>query len=431
MPSLFDTIVAPITGPPPAAVAWVRVSGPEAWRIGAEVFSPWPNEPTPRTVLYGRYATGDDGLAIPFEAAHSYTGEDAVELSMHGSRASIHSAVEACLAAGARLAEPGEFTQRAFLNGRIDLSQAEGVRESCEAFTAAQLRLASRLREGVISQEVIRIREDLIRLLSGIEASVDFSEEIGDLDRVQAAEVCNRLLFSIDRLLMNAESGRILREGFRIAIVGPPNAGKSSLLNALLGAERAIVTDTPGTTRDYIEEQADFGGVPVVLIDTAGLRESDDAVESIGVQRSRTVASQADLVWYVYDGSIGTVTEDEVAAFDRPVRLVANKADLGTSGPGLPVSALTGDGLAGLVQEVREQVDLDVAVPLINRRHETILLTARDTLETFEHALENEGADDLLSVLLSQTIIQLGEITGETAAPDMVERIFHDFCIGK
>lgn len=383
--------------------------------------------------MYGHFGSGDDGLAIAFERGHSYTGEDSVELSMHGSRASINSVVEACLKAGARLAQPGEFTQRAFLNGRIDLSQAEGVRESCEALTDAQLRLASQVREGAISSAVIRIREDLLRMLSGIEASVDFSEEIGDFDREAAGRSCSRILFEIDRLLMNAEAGRILREGYRIAIVGPPNAGKSSLLNRLLGSDRAIVTETPGTTRDYIEERADFGGIPVVLVDTAGLRDTDDSIEAIGVQRSRHLASKADAIWFVYDGSLPWSDQiaEEADSFDRPVKLVANKADLGSNGPGLPISALTGEGLPELIQDTKEQIDIDPTTPLINRRHEPILLSARDTLETFEHALQNEGADDLLSVLLSQCIVQLGEITGETAAPDMVERIFHDFCIGK
>ncbi|MEZ0325840.1 MAG: tRNA modification GTPase, partial [Fimbriimonas sp.] len=337
-----------------------------------------------------------------------------------------------CLSLGARLARPGEFTERAFLHGRIDLAQAEGVRESCEALTEAQLRLASRVREGSISREVSRIRQEIERLLSAVDASVDFSEEIGEFDRERAAEVCAAALRAIDKLLWNADAGRIMREGYRVAIVGPPNAGKSSLLNALLKIERSIVTDVPGTTRDYIEEKADFGGVPVVLIDTAGLRETQDTVELIGVQRSRVIAAQADTVWYVYDGSEGWSDEDEMlaSAFGSYVKLLANKSDLGASGPGMPISAMTGAGLDRLVEEIKEHAQVDSAEPLINRRHEPILLATRDALEAFEMSL-GEAPDDLLSVLLTQAVMQLGEITGETAAPDMVERIFHDFCIGK
>jgi tRNA modification GTPase len=279
---------------------------------------------------------------------------------------------------------------------------------------------------------VTRIREQLEMLLTAVEASVDFSEEIGDFDRERAREVCEGALRSIDKLLWNADAGRIMREGYRVAIVGPPNAGKSSLLNALLRSERSIVTDIPGTTRDYIEEQADFGGVPVVLIDTAGLRETQDTVESIGVQRSRAIASQADVIWYVYDGAEGWSDEDEMlsGAFGSLVRLLANKSDLGTSGPGMPISTTTGNGLDRLVQDIREQAQVDSTEPLINRRHEPILLSVRDILETFDDSL-GESPDDLLSVLLTSAVMQLGEITGETATPDMIERIFHDFCIGK
>ncbi len=382
--------------------------------------------------MYGHHASGDDGLAIAFRAEHSYTGEDAVELSMHGSRASIASVVESCLKSGARLARPGEFTQRAFLHGRIDLSQAEGVRESCEALTEAQLRLASRVREGSISREVGKVREELEKLLGAVEASVDFSEEIGDFDRERAAQVSAAVLRSIDKLLWNADAGRIMREGYRVAIVGPPNAGKSSLLNALLKTERSIVTDSPGTTRDYIEELADFGGVPVVLIDTAGLRESQDPVESIGVQRSRTIASQADAIWYVYDGSRGWSDEDELlsVAFGPFIKLLANKADLGSSGPGLAISATTGEGLQSLIEDVREHAQVDSVEPLINPRHERILLAAREVMDAFDLSL-GEAPDDLLSVLLTQATMLLGEITGDTAALDMIDRIFHDFCIGK
>ena len=382
--------------------------------------------------VYGRYGSGDDGLALPFESSHSYTGEESVELSMHGSRASVSFVIEACLAAGARLAEAGEFTQRAFLNGRLDLSQAEGVRESCEAQTEAQLRLGAATREGAVGREVGAFRERLLKMLGAVEASIDFSEEIGEFDRVSATLEVQSILRSIDRLLNNAEAGRIMREGFRVAIVGPPNAGKSSLMNALLGMDRSIVTDVPGTTRDYIEETADFEGVPVVLIDTAGLRDTEDLVESLGVQRSRALAAHADEIWFVYDIQEGwsPSLESQVKGFGRPVIVLANKSDLGGSGPGKRISAVTRDGLNELIEDIASRSEAQPGVPLINRRHEPILLAARETLEALELSLE-DAPEDLLSVLITQTTMQLGEITGETAQPDMIEKIFHDFCVGK
>ena len=427
----FDSIVAPITGAPPAAVAWIRISGADAWEIASRVFRPW--SPEPRRVLYGKFESGDDGLAIPFLAEHSYTGEDAVELSMHGSRASVQAAIEACLAAGARLADPGEFTLRAFLNGRIDLSQAEGVRESCEALTDRQLRLGARLREGSLSQEVAAVRKIFTALLAGVEASVDFSEEIGDFDRVAAQQDLDIAARRIDCLLEASTVGRVVREGFRIAIVGPPNAGKSSLLNALLREERSIVTEIAGTTRDYVEEAADFDGIPVVLIDTAGLRESHDQVESIGIQRSRAQASRADAIWYVYDASEGWQDHDEreVGGFDRPVTILANKSDLARGDRGLVVSSVTRDGLPDLIAKVKADAGVDEAQPLINRRHEPILREVREAIDELGYAMESDAPDDLLSVLLHQAISCLGVITGETASTDMIERIFADFCIGK
>jgi tRNA modification GTPase len=430
----FDTIVAPITGTPPSAVAWVRLSGPEAWVIASRVFAPWPEKVEARRAIYGHYAAGDDGMALPFAEGHSYTGEETVELSMHGSYASLRAVVDACLASGARLAEPGEFTQRAFLNGRIDLSQAEAVRETIEALTETQLRQASRNREGALRDEVESMCAELMRLLAALEASVDFSEEIGDFDRLAASESIMHIVKRLERLRSGARAARLVRDGYRIAIVGPPNAGKSSLMNRLLGSNRAIVTDIPGTTRDFVEERLDLDGVPVVLVDTAGLRQTEDPIEQIGIERALAQARMADDVWYVHDASLGMVETDVdwLRQLGRPVEVLSNKADLGMEGAwGTPVSALTGLNIDSLVESVRRDVLRHAPEIAINERHAVILDGALATLQDLEGALSHQSPDDLLSVFLQEVIATLGRITGETAEPDMIERIFHDFCVGK
>lgn len=425
--------MAPITGNQPAAVAWVRLSGPDSWEIASKVFTNWPHTPESHRAVFGTYRHGDSGLALAFEEHHSYTGEEAVELSIHGSTASSRSLVELCLAEGARHADPGEFTLRAFLNGRIDLTQAEAVRDTVEARTETQLRAANLNRKGVLRRSVAQIRQDVLRILAMVEASVDFSEEIGELDHDAASLALAETIAQIDSLLRTADSGRILRKGYRVAIVGPPNAGKSSLLNALLGEDRSIVTEIPGTTRDYVEEQVELAGLPIVLIDTAGLRDTDDRVESIGIQRTCAIAANADVVWYLFDASVGWTPDDQAAIdrFDRPVHVLANKSDLANAEYGWPISALTRMGFERLFDSLSDLLDCDSGQPLINFRHQPLLLQARKSLSECLSSVSSYAPDDLLSVLLTDAAQHLGAITGETASPDMIERIFHDFCIGK
>ncbi len=429
MKPFFDTIVAPITGPGPAAVAVVRLSGPEAWMVASEVFGSWPLVVEPRKATYGHFVHGDDGLVLPFEEGHSFTGEQTVEMSIHGSRASVRGLVDSCLKLGARMAEPGEFTHRAFLNGRIDLTQAEAVRETVDSQTERQLKLANLIRDGALRRRVDAIRDGVVKLLVAVEASTDFSEEIGELDQAATDADLASLIQELERLLQTSTTGWVVRNGLRIAIVGPPNAGKSSLLNALLGADRAIVTAIPGTTRDYVEEMADFDGLPVVLIDTAGLRDSQDEVEALGIQRSRAQAAAADLIWYVYDASIG-LFEGDLLGFETAVR-IGNKCDLGRLGNGLFVSALTREGLDQLVRSTLERFDSTVDVPLVNVRQRDLLASAREALLSARTTLASNSPDDLLAVDFRDAAESLGEITGETATPDVIERIFHDFCIGK
>ena len=428
-----DTIVAPITASG-GAVAVVRVSGPEAWAVAKGVFLGWPDPVEARRAVYGTFSTGDDGLALPFAEGASYTGEQSVELSIHGSPASLTALVEACKAGGARMAEPGEFTLRAFMNGRIDLTQAEGVRDTVMAQTDAQLRQANLLRDGALRDSVSEIRESVVSVLVAVEASTDFSEEIGELDRGKARCDCEAAITRIAQLLETADTARLTRQGACIAIAGLPNAGKSSLLNAVLKSDRAIVAEAPGTTRDTVEESVSIGGVLCILVDTAGLRDSDDAVERQGVERSRFAVSNADQVWYVYDSSVGWTVEDDrqLAQIDAESVVVANKIDLGGDVEhGVPVSAKTGAGLPGLLERAGGLVANGERPALVNQRHTPLLKSASEALSCTMKTLAGGLPDDLAAVDLQAAIRALGEITGETAAPDVIDRVFHDFCIGK
>ena len=432
--SPFDTIVAPITGSEPAAVAVIRLSGNEAWHIASKVFEHWPAVPQPHHAVYGRYVTGDDGLALPFAEGHSYTGEQSVELSCHGSPASVRALVEACVKSGARPARPGEFTERAFLNGRIDLTQAEAVADTVSALTDAQLRLANLQREGRLHEAVAVLRNRVLKILAAVEASVDFEEEIGPLDRKTALTELSHVSEEVSALRRSANIGAILRHGLRIAIVGLPNAGKSSLFNAIVGRERAIVTPDPGTTRDYVEEKIDLGGIPVVLIDTAGLREANDAAESIGVERAIEQTRKANLIWYVFDASVGITPQDEALVSKMPQSFViANKCDLARVPRFLNVSAKTGEGLEELTKNVTEYAEEARAleVPPIDVRHKPLLDDTSSMIAEAIETIKHDRPDDLLSTFLRSAANYLGEITGETASADMIERIFADFCIGK
>ncbi|MEQ1821274.1 MAG: tRNA uridine-5-carboxymethylaminomethyl(34) synthesis GTPase MnmE [Fimbriimonadaceae bacterium] len=429
---LGETIVAPITalgGP----VAIVRLSGPDSVKIAQSVFHALPAEPQSHRAYYGQFQHGDDGYCIVFEEGRSYTGESSVELFVHGSTASVRALLEGCLLAGGRRAKPGEFTWRAFANGRIDLSQAEAVRDTIESQSDLELRIANLLREGTLRARIADLLAILNRTLGGIEASVDFGEEIGEFDRESGCVSLGEVVTESSRLLETASSGRILRRGFRVALAGLPNAGKSSLLNALLKSNRAIVTQEPGTTRDYLEERAEIQGVPCVLVDTAGLRDATNVAEAEGVIRSREILASADLVLYLYDGSLGLQPEDEVelARLGDPV-LVSTKADLSPQAGRLAVSSITGAGLAELQDLIVKRCQfVDCDGIFIKDRHIHPLERAKTSVELAITALQCDLPSDLAVTALREAIHSFGEITGESASEDMIERMFADFCIGK
>ena len=465
-----DTIAAIATPPGEGGIAVVRVSGPAALQVAAALFRPArggdPGAFGGYTVHYGRFeetATReivDDGLLMVFRNPHSFTGEDCVELSCHGGTATTERLLRSVLRAGARLAEPGEFTQRAFLNGRLDLAQAEAVADVIRARTETARRMARRQLDGALSHVVRRQRDELIGILAAIEVTIDFSDEVGDLDYEPLQARISKVREEVARLVATAGRGRILREGLRVALIGRPNVGKSSLFNALLRANRAIVTEIPGTTRDQLEETANIGGVPVVLVDLAGLRETQDIVEREGVERAEAALQQSDLVLFILDAADGVTGEDRAIASRlhalprERILTVLNKSDLtpqpalaqaqGTArllaapAQAITVSALTGHGIPELERAI---LDLTVggdgegvaaeSVVVSSVRHFEALESALHSLCEAENTATQRLPGDFIAIDARGALDALGLITGETVTDDIVHRIFRDFCVGK
>jgi tRNA modification GTPase len=462
-----DTIAAIATPLGEGGIGIVRVSGPQAPAILNRVFRPARRalRLESHRLYYGSFVEDagrvlDRGLAVLMRAPHSYTGEDVVEFHTHGGVAAVRAVLEAALAAGARLAEPGEMTLRAFLHGKLDLAQAEAVMDVVCARTDEALDLAQRQLGGALSAAVRSLRSAALDLLARLEATIDFTEDdVPPLEPAEVAQSLRQLAERARRMADTARLGRIYREGLRAAFVGRPNAGKSSLLNRLLGFERAIVTPIPGTTRDTVEDMANFRGVPVTLIDTAGITETDDPVERLGVERSRATLTAADIVLYIVDAArpleqadltlADTVTAHRRTAPPRSLVLVLNKHDLpalldpqplaGTLCPAAIVrtSALSGEGIEELVDAVRELALGGAAMPdagapvVTNVRHRDALVRAAGHFEAAAGAADDGLAADFVCIDVRAGITALGEITGETVTDDLLERIFSQFCIGK
>ena len=454
-----DTIVAIATPPGEGGVGMVRLSGPLALALARAVFrrrgEPLTTAPGSHRVIYGRIVDPgdeeplDDGLLTYFQAPRSYTGQEVVELSCHGSDRVLGRLTAILIEQGARLARPGEFTERAYLNGRLDLAQAEAVMDLIRARTDAAARLASRQLGGGLSAPIRGLRGRLIELLAELEAAIDFPDDVEPPSPEEIDERLSGIHAAIANLLRTADSGRLYREGASVVIVGRPNVGKSSLLNALLGEQRAIVTEQPGTTRDVIEESLSLDGLPVRAMDTAGLRATEDQIESIGVELTREKIASADLVLWVLEAPAGLTAEDRVIAEElegKPLVLAANKSDLGgqitckeakkalgQSVPVLPVSALEGTGMAELRTALRDAVtDRDaLAAPVVvsNLRHQERLTRAGEALDAARQAPEGDLA--ALSSDLMFAADALGEITGETVTEETISQIFARFCVGK
>ena len=458
----MDTIAAIATGHSPTAIGIIRVSGEGCFALCDQVFRaangrPFPEQPSHKMVfgemLDAESRIIDRGLAVRFPGPHSYTGEDSAEFHCHGSPVVLRELLDALFAAGARQAKAGEFTQRAFLNGRLDLTQAEAVIDLIDAETAAAARNAAAQLDGGLRRVLEPIQDALLDITSRFYAVVDYpDEDIEDVKPEQVAEALSSAEKQLSSLLATCQRGKVLKSGVRTAIVGRPNAGKSSLLNALAGYERAIVTDIPGTTRDTVEESVLCGGVLLRLIDTAGIRDTEDVVEQKGVERSRKALESADLVLAVVDSSVPLTDEDlevlRLAAENPRWIAVFSKCDLwdtkahsvgiiGSPAPAASVtlSSVTGEGLGDLENAVAALFPAgdpkEAGSLLTDQRQEEAARRARDAVRRAKDALENGLTPDAVLTDAEEALDSLGELTGRTAKEEIVSRIFSRFCVGK
>jgi tRNA modification GTPase len=450
-----DSIAAIATPLGQGGIAMIRLSGPQSLAIADASFRPAGRSPKPsaaptHTLHFGRIVRQgrvvDEVLLSVMRAPRTFTREDVVEITCHGGLLPAKMVLDTVLENGARLAAPGEFTRRAFLNGRLDLAQAEAVADLIQARTELAAAAAAEQLAGQLSRRINLLRDDLMKILAHVEAHLDFpDEDIAPDTRQNLMARLQAALDFMDGLLRTASDGRLLRRGIRAAIMGRPNVGKSSLLNQLLGQERAIVSSIPGTTRDTIEETASVRGVPVVFIDTAGLRQAGDEIEAEGVRRSRRTLAAAELILHVLDGSESAGDSDQQLLTEyagRPRLLVRNKSDLprrlhlpdGLAA--IDVCCLTGAGIEELKDAIKGTVwaggvPAEMLQVMINSRHEDALRRARQAAERALEALRAQIGLELASLDLRLAAQAVGEIVGKTTTEDLLDSIFSQFCLGK
>ncbi len=456
-----ETISAVCTALGEGAIGIIRVSGEKALAVGEQIFRAASGKKlaayAPNTLVYGHVldtdgSVVDEVMAVYMKAPHSYTAEDVVEIQCHGGVRSLQKILTLSYAVGARPAEPGEFTKRAFLNGRIDLVQAEAVMDIIKSRSDAALKVAVRQQEGQLSKQVRGLRRELLDVIVNMEAVIDYPED--DIEEITFGNVLtevNKNVGGVKKLLENAHTGKILREGLKVAIIGKPNVGKSSFLNFLLKEDRAIVSEFAGTTRDVIEEQFLLGGVPLVLADTAGIRDTEDYVERIGVEKSRRILSEAELAIVVLDGSQPLADEDrEILELIKGRRyvIIINKSDLGSAdvkadlpeefktAPVIELSAKTGEGFEAFTEWLQKFVygddrHLGDGIYVQNARHERLLQNALTSMNDALAAAEAHLPYDCIMIDLRNAAEYLGEITGDAVRDEIINEIFSKFCIGK
>ena len=461
-----ETIAAIATAmvPQQGSIGIVRVSGERAIAIARSLFyAPGKQEWASHRILYGyirRPSTQelvDEALLLPMHSPRSFTREDLVEFHCHGGMVLVQQVLQLCLEQGARLAQPGEFTLRAFLNGRIDLTQAESVAELVGAKSPTAAKIALGGLQGKLAKPIHNLRRTCVDILAEVEARIDFEEDLPPLDEGEVGHNLEKVLQEVTAILATADRGQLLRDGLKVAILGRPNVGKSSLLNAWSKSDRAIVTHLPGTTRDVVESELVVRGIPVLLMDTAGMRETGDLVEKMGVERSRHVAREADLVLFTIDATAGWTEEEEIIYQQikrpsstaqrevEPLILVINKIDLATvEGVKYPpeinyivaTAAAQGQGIEDLETAILQfvqnnKLDATNSDLAINQRQAAALTRAKIALERVQETIQNQLPLDFWTIDLRSAILALGEITGEEVTESVLERIFSRFCIGK
>ncbi|MBQ7449999.1 tRNA uridine-5-carboxymethylaminomethyl(34) synthesis GTPase MnmE [bacterium] len=442
----FDTITAPATALGTSGVAVIRISGAKTFEIVNKIFK---GKIEIGKICYGKIVdnfnnnqTLDEVILLPFKTPHSFTGEDVIEIQCHGGLKVIDGILNLILKNGARIAQRGEFTKRAFLNKKMDLSQAEAVLDIIHSKTSVFAQKNADNLSGALSKHISEIRKDLLDLMSKIVAGIDFPEDVKEPKYEELEEVVKISLEKIDEILKSAKSSNLMRQGLKVAIAGKPNVGKSSLFNRLLSQNRAIVTEIAGTTRDIIQESLDMDGIPVTLIDTAGIREDEDIdkVEKIGIDYSKKAVENAELILFMYDSSTPWDETDSVI-YDmvkcKPFLKIANKSDIGTyfDSDSIKISTKTGENIAELRALISKKVigenEIENIDYVTNKRQQECLLLAKKHLETALDAIMINELQDLISIDIKSALLALDEISGEVITDEILNNIFENFCIGK
>lgn len=454
----MSTIAAISTAPGVGGIGIVRMSGKEVFSILEKIFLPKNNSPIQGyKIKYGKIINPetknivDEVLVSYFVAPKSYTTEDMCEINSHGGIAIVKEILELCLKNGANIAEPGEFTKRAFLNGRIDLCESEAVIDIINAKTKKEARAAANQLEGTLSKKIRSIRKTTISLLSDIEASIDYPEyDVPEVTEKHILQEIQNILEELKKLENSFENGKILKEGIKTAIIGKPNVGKSSLLNAILQEDRAIVTAIEGTTRDIIEETVVIEGIPLKIIDTAGIRETKDEIEQIGIEKSKKIAKEADLVIAILDGEKELSKEDkrilEIIQNKKSI-IVLNKKDLPgfntkilekipNNSPIVEISAKEGIGIEKIYEEISklfqlQQIDVDSGYLVTNIRHKDLIYKAKQQCNKTKQAIYDKMPIDIIAIEITNILKTLGQITGDDVTEDVIKDIFSKFCLGK